>query len=141
MAYTPITWSGIGVRFLIALVLIFATYNPSGYSYYHWGIKHINDFSIIKLFAAIILLIGWTVYIRATSRSLGAFGLFLAFAFFGTLIWLIVDVGIIDIDNIDVLVYLILIIASAILTTGISWSHIRRRLSGQVDMDDVDEAD
>lgn len=139
MAYTPITWAGIGLRFLAALVLVFATYNPSGYSFYHWGIQQINDFSVIKLFVAIVLLIGWTVYIRATLRSLGAFGLFLAFAFFGTLIWLIVDTGIISVENIDVVLYLVLIIASAILTTGMSWSHIRRRISGQVDMDDIDD--
>jgi len=27
-----------------------------------------------------------------------------------------------------------------ILAVGMSWSHIRRRLSGQADMDDVDES-
>jgi hypothetical protein len=126
---------------VFALVLVFATYNPSGYSFYHWGIKQISDFSVLKLFVAIVLLIGWTVFVRATLRSLGAFGLFLAFAFFGTMIWLIVDVGIIPVDNIDVVLYLTLFIASAILTTGMTWSHIRRRLSGQVDMDDIDEED
>jgi hypothetical protein len=26
-----------------------------------------------------------------------------------------------------------------VLATGMSWSHIRRRLSGQADVDDVDE--
>jgi hypothetical protein len=57
------------------------------------------------------------------------------------MIWLIVDVGIIPVDNIDVVLYLTLFIASAILTTGMTWSHIRRRLSGQVDMDDIDEED
>ncbi|MGD8525473.1 MAG: DUF6524 family protein [Thioalkalispiraceae bacterium] len=141
MSYKPITWIGVALRFVFALVLVFATYNPSGYSFYHWGIKQISDFSVLKLFVAIVLLIGWTVFVRATLRSLGAFGLFLAFAFFGTMIWLIVDVGIIPVDNIDVVLYLTLFIASAILTTGMTWSHIRRRLSGQVDMDDIDEED
>ena len=141
MSYTPITWAGIGLRFIMALVLVFATYNPSEYSFFHWGIQQISDFSIVKLLVGIVLFIGWTIYVRATLRSLGAFGRSLAVAFFGTLIWLIVDVGIIPIDNVDVLVYLVLVIASAILTTGMSWSHLRRRMSGQVDMDDVDEAD
>ena len=36
--------------------------------------------------AGILLLIGWTIYLRATARSLGAFGLILAAAFFGTLL-------------------------------------------------------
>jgi len=33
----------------------------------------------------------------------------------------------------------ILILISSILAVGISWSHIRRKISGQVDADDVDE--
>ena len=28
---------------------------------------------------------------------------------------------------------------SLVLGVGLSWSHVRRRLSGQADMDDVDE--
>jgi hypothetical protein len=28
---------------------------------------------------------------------------------------------------------------AAIMATGMSWSHIRRRMSGQLDVDDVDE--
>ena len=139
MSYKPITWSGIGLRFLFALVLVLATYNPEEYSYYHWGIENITDFSVLKLFIGIVLLIGWVIFIRATLRSLGAIGLILALGFFGTLIWLIVDYGIIPADSPRVITYLVLIVASAILTTGMSWSHLRRRWSGQLDVDDVEE--
>jgi hypothetical protein len=139
MSYKPITWSGIGLRFLFALILVLVTYNPEEYSYFHWGIKNITDFSVLKLFLGIVLLIGWVIYIRATFRSLGAIGLILALGFFGTLIWLIVDYGIIPTDSPKIITYLVLIVASAILATGMSWSHIRRRMSGQLDMDDVDE--
>jgi hypothetical protein len=139
MSYTPITWSGIGMRFLVALLLVFVTYNPEEYSYFHWGIKGISDFSVLKLFAGIVLLIGWVIYLRATLRSLGAFGLILAVAFFGTLVWLIVDWGIIPADSVKIITYLVLIVASAILAVGISWSHIRRRMTGQLDVDDIEE--
>jgi hypothetical protein len=30
--------------------------------------------------------------------------------------------------------------ASLVMGVGMSWSHVRRRLSGQYDMDDVDQA-
>jgi len=30
-------------------------------------------------------------------------------------------------------------VAATILAIGLSWSHVRRRLSGQTDVDDVDE--
>ena len=93
MATRGITWQGIFGRFVAAVVLVFATYNPEGYSYYHWGIKHLPQVDPLRVFAGVVLLVGWTVFIRATLRSLGPFGLFLAVAFFGTLLWLIVDLG------------------------------------------------
>jgi hypothetical protein len=36
MSSQNITASGIQVRFLVALIMVFAVYNPHGYSYYHW---------------------------------------------------------------------------------------------------------
>ena len=139
MSYKPISWSGIGLRFLFALVLVLATYNPEEYSYFHWGIQNISENSALKVFIGIVLLIGWVIYIRATLRSLGPVGLILALGFFGTLIWLLIDYNIVSTDSAKVITYLVLIVASAILTTGMSWTHIRRRMSGQLDVDDVDE--
>ena len=138
MKVKEINWVGVGARFLLALVLVFATYNPSGYSYFHWGIKHISDFSVLKLFAGVVLLIGWAMFIRATLVSLGAFGIMLAVAFFGTLLWLVVDWGLVPADTVEAVTYLILIAASAVMATGMTWSHIRRRISGQIDVDETD---
>ena len=139
MSYKPLSWSGIGLRFLFALILVLATYNPEEYSYFHWGIQNISENSALKVFVGIVLLIGWVIYIRATLRSLGPIGLILALGFFGTLIWLLIDYNIVSTDSAKAITYLVLIIASAILTTGMSWTHIRRRMSGQLDVDDVDE--
>lgn len=138
MKVKEINWVGVGVRFLLALVLVFATYNPSGYSYFDWGIKNIADFSILKLFVGIVLLIGWAMFIRATLVSLGPFGITLAAAFFCTLLWLVADWGLIPADSVKAVTYLILIAASAVLATGMTWSHIRRRISGQLDVDETD---
>ena len=138
MKVKEINWVGVGARFLLALVLVFATYNPSGYSYFHWGIKHISDFSVLKLFAGVVLLIGWAMFIRATLVSLGAFGIVLATAFFGTLLWLVVDWGLVPADTVEAVTYLILVAASAVMATGMTWSHIRRRISGQIDVDETD---
>ena len=84
----------VAIRFAIALLLVFATYNPSGWSYVHWAIVPLPAFDPYKAIAGIVLAIGYTMFIRATARSLGIFGISLAIAFFGVLIWLIVDVGI-----------------------------------------------
>lgn len=133
-----ITWSGILLRFLVAIVLVFVTYNPDGYSYYHWVRGDLEQALPLKAFAGVVLLIGWTVFIRATLRSLGAFGLFLAAAFFAALIWITVYYGWISADSSRALTYIGLVILCGILAAGVSWSHIRRRITGQVDMDELD---
>jgi len=134
-----ITAQGIFVRFIIAVILVFCTYNPEGYSYYDWFINNPTELDPLKILAGIILLIGWVIYLRATLRSLGPIGLILASAFFGTLVWLIIDWGIVPADSIRAVSYLILIVLCAIMATGISWSHIRRRVSGQADVDDIED--
>jgi hypothetical protein len=143
MAATNFTWSSFFLRFVFALLLVFVTYNPSGYSFFHWAQDALlgDSFSLTPPFAmtAVVLLIGWTIYIRATLRSLGGFGLGLACAFFAIIIWWLIDLGLIGLDSVSVFTYLILFILAAILATGMSWSHIRRKLSGQTDVDDVEE--
>lgn len=122
----------------MALFLVFASYNPAGYSYYDWAIAQLPDISPIKAFAGIVLLVGWVIFIRATLRSLGVIGITLATAVFGTLFWMIIDSELVSIDNIEAVTYISQVILCLILATGMSWSHVRRRMSGQIDADDVD---
>jgi hypothetical protein len=126
-------------RLVAALILVFATYNPSGYSYFHWVEQSLSEFDPLVAFAGVVLLIGWVMFIRATARSLGLFGILLASAFFGTLLWLVIDRGWLAADNLQLITYIVLVLLSAILAVGMSWSHIRRRLSGQLDVDEVDD--
>jgi hypothetical protein len=127
------------IRLCVASLLVFLSYNPAGVSYYHWAIIKIPDITPVMAFAGLILIIGWVVYIRATLRSLGFIGIALAVAFFGTLFWMVIDWGIVAADNIQAVTYIIQTILCFIMATGMSWSHIRRRMSGQVDADDVDQ--
>ena len=126
-------------RLIMALVLVFATYNPSGYSYFHWVKQHWGAFDPLVAFAGVVLLIGWVMFIRATARSLGLLGILLAAGFFGTLLWLVIDRGWLAADNLQLITYIVLVLLSAILAVGMSWSHIRRRLTGQLDVDEVDD--
>lgn len=135
------TWGGFGIRLVFAILVVFATYNPEGYSYFHWGLKEFFPISPLKIVAGIILLIGWIIFIRATMRSLGGVGLILAAGLCAALVWLLIDWGVIPKDSIKVISYAVLFIISIILSLGMSWSHIRRRMSGQLDVDDVDEND
>ena len=84
------------------------------------------------------MLIGWTILLRATFRSLGPFGLLLAAAFLGILLWMMIDWGWFDADSLTAVTYLVLAALSGVLAIGVSWSHIRRRITGQIDVDDVE---
>lgn len=129
---------GFFVRFLFALVVVFSTYNPEGFSYYHWISEALPDFSVIKAFVGVILLICWIILLRATLGSLGFIGILLAAAFFGLAIWLIIDVLGLSTDNFRVISYIVAIMLASVLSIGVSWSHVRRRISGQVDTDEID---
>ncbi len=135
----PITVQGFLLRFLFALLLVMLTYNPSEYSYFHWLRNNFSNFSPLLGLAGISLIIGWVIYLRATLRSLGLIGLTLAVLFFAAILWLLIDWGWLGLDNVTVMNWVILVLISAVLAVGISWSHIRRKISGQVDADDVDE--
>lgn len=133
------TFASFGLRFLFSAILVFATYNPEAFSYYHWIKGAFPSISIEQAFVGVALIIGWVIYLRATFRSLGLIGLVLAFAFFGLLVAMLFKWGWISLDGSKLMSYIIQTLLAIILAVGMSWSHIRRRLSGQMDMDDVDE--
>ena len=125
-------------RFLFALLLVFATYNPEKpYSYFYWALADLSTFDAVKAFVGVALLIGWVIYISATIDSLGWLGLLLAAAFFGTAAWAVIDQGWLNVENTRALTYLVLVLISALLATGLGWSHIRRKMTGQVDVDEM----
>ncbi len=71
--------------------------------------------------------------------GLGLIGLILAFAFFGLMIAMLFKWDWISLDATKMVAYVVEVLLAVILAVGMSWSHIRRRMSGQADMDDVDE--
>ncbi|MEX1267300.1 MAG: DUF6524 family protein, partial [Woeseia sp.] len=71
-----LTAGGIALRFVAALVLILATYNPSQISIYHWVRGSMGDGTLgpEHLLVVVLLMIGWTIYVVASYRSLGRLG-------------------------------------------------------------------
>ncbi len=68
-------------------------------------------------------------------------GIILALAVAGSILWLLFFYELISLTDSTALSWVGLILFSMILAAGMSWSHLRRRWSGQADMDDVDEDD
>lgn len=131
-------WDSFLLRFALAIVVVFTSYNPEGVSYYHWVYEALPEFSVLKAFVGVILLIGWIILLRATIGSLGFIGIVLAAAFFGLAIWLIIDVIGLSTDNFRIISYIVGIMLASVLSIGVSWSHVRRRISGQVDTDEIE---
>ena len=128
-------------RLLAALALVLVTFNPSGHSYIHW-IKDAfsgEGLQAVHFFVGIVLLVGWSIFVIATSRSLGTFGTIVSVALIGTGIWLLTDIGIIKVGSATAVTWLVLIALAMLLAVGLSWSHIWRRLSGQLEVDEVDD--
>jgi hypothetical protein len=126
-------------RLLAALVLVLTTYNPGGYSYVHWVGNAISGTGLAAphFFFGVLLLAGWTIFCVATRRSLGTFGAVLVAALIGTGIWLLFQIGLLHADSASAITWLALIALATLLAIGLSWSHIWRRLSGQLEVDDA----
>lgn len=130
---------GFFTRWLFAFVLLVITYNPTPFSFVRWAAQSYHTQLPLTVLLGLILLIGYLIYLRATLRSIGGFGMILILALITALLWVLYDYGLLDLSNRDFTVWIGLLALSLVLGIGLSWSIIRRKLSGQVDTDDVDE--
>lgn len=130
---------GFVTRWLCAFLLLAATFNPTEYNYVTW----VRDYGSMNLSIAVLvgllLAIGYIIYMRATLRSIGAAGMVLVLAVVGAGLWVLYDFGVLRLDDPTFNLWIGLVALSFVLGIGLSWSHVRRALSGQADMDDVDE--
>lgn len=134
-----LTASGFSMRFLFALLLVLLSYNPSGYSFFHWAYHSFDNITPYVVIAGILLLIGWGVYVNATMNSLGLTGVLVFTALFACVVWLFIYWGLLSVTNISAMVWVIEILVAALLAVGMSWSHFTRRMSGQVDVDEIED--
>ena len=125
-------------RWLFAQILVFATFNPTEYSYIRWALGAWAVETPLVLFLGLVLTIGYVIYVRATLRSIGVFGILLIAALAGSLLWVLADRGLLDLADADLLTWIGLVGVGLILGLGMSWSHVRRAIAGQTDVDDVD---
>jgi len=135
-----LTWSGVCIRFIIAFSLVTLTWNPTRYNYILWALNNWQEMAPFVLFSGLVLTITWVVFVRAGARSLGFIGSVLSLGLAGSVMWMIIDFGLVDPANTTTLTWVLQTLFAAILTAGMSWSHLRRRWAGQVDTDDIDSA-
>lgn len=130
---------GFVIRWVFAFVLLALTYNPTDWNYVRWGMANADSNLSMVVLLGLILGVGYIIYLRATLRSIGIFGMILILTVVGTLLWVLFDQGIISLDNPTVNTWIAIVALSVVLAVGLSWSIVRRRLTGQADVDDIDE--
>ena len=129
---------GIILRWLGAFLLLSATFNPTQYNFIRWAETNWNTQMPLTLLLGLLLAVGYIIYVGATFRSLGAFGMIVIAALFGAVIWVLIDYGVLKLGNTNLTVWLGILALSLILGIGLSWSILRQRLSGQATVDEVE---
>jgi len=127
-------------RLVASLILVFATYNPTEFSYYRWLQNSLGNEGLgpEHFISGIAVIIGWTILIVATQRSLGWLGVVLGGALIGGFVWWLTDLGWIAVGSVSTLSWVSLFCLGLLLAIGLSWSHVWRRLTGQLEVDDND---
>ena len=132
-----------GWRFLVALLMVGVTWNPTRYNYVRWAYAQVSAGSDrqhtlpLVAFVGVVLLIAWIFYIRTTARTLGTIGVVLAAGLCATIYWVLAVYGVVGTENPGVLQWLALFLFAVILAMGMSWSHVRRIWAGQTDVERV----
>jgi hypothetical protein len=134
-----ISFKGVGWRFVIAFLLVCLTWNPTRYNFVAWATTRWSDLMPLVAFAGLVMLAAWIFFVRATARSLGALGLILSVALAATVLWILFYYNLVSTANTTLLSWIVLALLAVILAMGMSWSHLRRSWSGQVDVDDPDD--
>ncbi|WP_342071563.1 DUF6524 family protein [Yoonia algicola] len=130
---------GFVIRWVFAFLLLVATYNPTEWNYVRWSMANYETSLSLTVLFGLILLVGYIIYLRATLRSIGVFGVILILAVVGTILWVLFDQGVISLADPSVNTWIGIVALSIVLAVGLSWSIVRRKLSGQADVDDIDE--
>ncbi|MGD9904311.1 MAG: DUF6524 family protein [Vicinamibacterales bacterium] len=133
MAGDGISFSGVVTRIALSVLLVLVTFNPSGTSLVHWLTAPPVAVTPGKVVAALVLGIGWLLCLRTAAIALGKWGLLLGVVFFAAVVWLLVDRQWLRIDG-SAIVWVTEIIVGVLLGIGLSWSLLKARATGQVEV-------
>ncbi|MEO5614115.1 MAG: DUF6524 family protein [Cypionkella sp.] len=130
---------GIILRWLGAFILLSATYNPTQINFTRWAEANWQTQMPLTILLGLLLGVGYMIYIGATLRSIGTFGILLVGAIVAALVWVLIDYQILTLQNPSLNLWLGIFALSVVLGIGLSWSIIRQRISGQATVDEVQD--
>ncbi|MGE0724664.1 MAG: DUF6524 family protein [Alphaproteobacteria bacterium] len=116
-------------RLLLAAFIVFAIYNPSGRSYFHWAMA--EGAGPLQIGTGIMLAGAVILFVRIGTASFGRIRFFL-----GLVVIVLLGIGLRGVmtgPNGGALAgYVTLAAIAAWLTMGLSWPYLSRRLTGQL---------
>lgn len=129
-------------RMLIAAIIVFASYNPTGTSIFHWVKNNMAGGDMpdawVVLGAIVTILVNVVLFIAAW-KALGKIGTIIVLILFAALVYLSLQEGWASVDNNSSLQWMALILYSAFLGIGLSGAILWRRATGQVVTDEADD--
>jgi O-antigen ligase len=131
------SYPSIIVRWLTSMFIVFATFNPSGYSYVHWVLRDTDQPWSLKILAGILLGSFVATFFLATVRSLGLRGIVAVTGLLVAATRTLIDLGLLRDLSHGAYVTIVLVVIASILALGVSWSNLTLRVTGQVDSNDV----
>jgi hypothetical protein len=125
------TWASFFIRWLAITALVFATYNPSGYSYLHWLTEWQHEQLALKAAVGFVIAGLFWLMLVAAWLVMRLIGVLLLAAIVLSLILTVWQLELIPATSASVQ-YLLLAMFATALTFAVSYGHIRFRLTGQV---------
>ncbi len=119
------------LRFIFAAVVVFATYNAEGFSYFHWILNNLGDLNLYMAGAAVALVLSWIMLIRASIASLTLIGFLAVVIAFSLLDWLIIQRLGLDASSRGAIIYIIELTIAVVLSIGVPWSQLKRKFLPQ----------
>ena len=129
---------GLLLRWLIAFLLLALTYNPTDYNFVVWAQSNYSEELPLTVLFGLLLMIGYVIYLRATLRSIGGFGMIVVLSVLAAVAWVLHDYNMLSLENGAANIWMAILALSIVLGIGLGWSIVRRMLTGQVDVDDVE---
>ena len=108
------------LRFVLALALVLATWNPEGHSFVHWVLDWQGGITPPKAFLGVVLTIGWVAVFVTAWKSLGVIGTGLAAALVGTGLWMAADFVGATLSG-HAISYLVLVSIAVVLAVAMTW--------------------
>ncbi len=138
MANDPLPLAFFFARFLFSLALVLATYNPSGYSVYHWMVDFGAGLPSLKVIVALMLVMIYYVIFRVVFAAFRRSGLIVGGL--AAVLFTIELAGVVAARRSQhswqfyflLSQYVTLCAVAIVLSLGVSWSRLIERLTGQL---------